>query len=484
MPNCCFALHACLSSAMALLSSRSAPAVAGKHGVTPAHLAPLLCPRSCQLYSTRGQLLVTSAKTLKRSPSKAEKKEEYDVYVKDLQPLKEGEKKHVVSIFVADEAGLINRVAGVFARRGANIESLAVGLTVDQALFTVVVNGRPSTVTNLVKQLSKLVKVRYVEDISPAKRVERELMLMKISATAGATRTEVLQLAEIFRARVVDVSENFMTLCVSGDPGKVLAMEKVMAKFGMVEIARTGRICLKRGAVLLDSGTSAADTIPQHSGPDVVDGQEDSVDGDVYAKDGAQDEGIWQVTNVLDPTYGELPSEVEAHTLSLLVQDTPGVLNLVTGVFARRGYNVQSLAVGNCEKEGLSRITMVVPGTQTGITNVIKQVLKLVAVQKVTDLTFQPFTSRELMLVKVGCMPNRRGELRDVCEIFRGSIIDVSPTTLTIELQGKADKMKAFTEVLEPYGILEVARTGAIALPRESRVDMKLLEGTTMGRVW
>lgn len=100
-----------------------------------------------------------------------EAEEAYDVYVSEPEPLEAGQEKHVVSVFVADEAGLINRVAGVFARRGANIDSLAVGLSRDRALFTIVMTGTPQTVANLCKQLSKLVKVRYVEDITHSQRV-------------------------------------------------------------------------------------------------------------------------------------------------------------------------------------------------------------------------------------------------------------------------------------------------------------------------
>ena len=99
------------------------------------------------------------------------RQEEYDVYSAEPEPLEAGQEKHVISVFVADEAGLINRVAGVFARRGANIDSLAVGLSADRALFTIVLTGTPQTVANLCKQISKLVKVRYVEDITTSKRV-------------------------------------------------------------------------------------------------------------------------------------------------------------------------------------------------------------------------------------------------------------------------------------------------------------------------
>jgi acetolactate synthase-1/3 small subunit len=150
------------------------------------------------------------------------------------------------------------------ALAGANIDSLAVGLNVDKALFTIVVTGTQHTVSNLVKQLGKLVKVRYVEDITPANRVERELLLIKLRAPAGPARTEVLQLAEIFRARVVDVSERGITLCVSGDPGKTVAMQRVLSKFGVMEVCRTGRISLKRGAALLEDIASPGER-PAHA---------------------------------------------------------------------------------------------------------------------------------------------------------------------------------------------------------------------------
>ena len=127
------------------------------------------------------------------------------------EPLDSGTAKHVLSAFVADEAGIINRVAGVFARRGANIESLAVGLNLDKALFTIVVTGSDAVVANLVKQTAKLVKVRYVEDISRAPRVERELVLVKVAAPPGPARAQVLQLADVFRARAVDVGPASVT---------------------------------------------------------------------------------------------------------------------------------------------------------------------------------------------------------------------------------------------------------------------------------
>eukprot|EP00884_Botryococcus_braunii_P000807 jgi/Botrbrau1/10727/Bobra.357_1s0028.1 len=411
----------------------------------------------------------------------AQEEEEYDVYTNLPMPLEEGEEKHTISVFVADEAGLINRVAGVFARRGANIESLAVGLNIDKALFTIVVTGTPRNVANLVKQIAKLVKVRYVEDITRADRIERELVLLKISAAAGPDRTEVMQIADIFRARVVDVSERSITLCVTGDPGKCTAMQRALGKFTVKEVARTGRISLKRGDALLEMGGwgDGFRNNPPRERPAPAKDQPvplESVDGDVYMVDKAA-HGVWEVENVLEATYHRTgSSEDEPHTLSIEVEDVPGVLNQVTGVFARRGFNVQSLAVGPSERPGQSRITMVIPGGPEGTSKLIKQLNKLVYVQKVTDLSPFPFISRELMLIKVSCTADQRRQLSDLANIFRGTVCDVSLNTVTLEIQGKEDKMFALQQLLQPYGILEIARTGRVALARDSGVDSRYLE--------
>lgn len=415
------------------------------------------------------------------------------MYVIEPKPLAEGEEKHIISIFVADEPGLINRVAGVFARRGANIESLAVGLTVDKALFTVVVLGKASTVANLIKQLSKLVKVRYVEDITSTNRIERELLLFKLRAEPGPERAEILELASIFRARIVDVADSTISLAATGDPGKLTALLKVMAKFGIVEMTRTGRICLRRGEALLEQGSNLPEE-PERAGGSQIPAQRPvalrSRMADVYQVDDDAT-GVWDVENLLEATYtNQVPSGFKPYTLSIEVQDVPGVLNQVTQVFARRGYNVQSLAVGPSEREGMSRICMVVPGKvsspdgSSGISPLLKQLSKLVFVQNIVDLTDIPFVNREMMLIKVRCSASQRGELHDLASIFRGSIVDVSAATVTMEVVGKEDKMKAITGLLEPYGILEIARTGRVAMARDSGVNSEYLERMSMGRVW
>jgi len=410
-----------------------------------------------------------------------------DVYTYEARPLKEGESKHTISVFVADEAGLINRVAGVFARRGSNIESLAVGLTKDKALFTIVVTGTEQTVANLVQQLSKLVKVRYVEDISHANRVERELVLAKLRVPAGAARTELLQLANIFRARVVDVSDRTLCFALSGDAGKIAAFQKILSKFGIFELLRTGRVALKRGESLLEpSGTESNPHLlasHAHNPAPLAHGHKET---DVYEVDEKDLAGVWEVDNILDPMYSEESARkgYVAHTLNIEVTDVPGVLNLVSMVFSRRGYNIQSLAVGNSEREGMSRICMVVPGNGQGIQALINQLNKLVYVRNVTDLTELPFVNRELLLVKVKCSSSQRGELRDLVSIFRGNIVDMGGSTAIVEVVGKEEKLKAFTDLLEPFGVLEVARTGRVAMERDSGVNVEFLERHTINRVY
>jgi acetolactate synthase-1/3 small subunit len=155
--------------------------------------------------------------------------------------------KHTLSVLVEDEAGVLTRIAGLFARRGFNIESLAVGPAEQSGIsrITMVVFGDDRSIEQLTKQLYKLINVLKVNEITDTPCVERELMLIKVNATAS-NRTEVIQLAQVFRARVVDISEETLTLEVVGDPGKMVALAKMLNKFGVREIARTGKIALIR----------------------------------------------------------------------------------------------------------------------------------------------------------------------------------------------------------------------------------------------
>ena len=155
--------------------------------------------------------------------------------------------KHTLSVLVQDESGVLTRIAGLFARRGFNIESLAVGPAEEVGIsrLTMVVAGDDRVIEQLNKQLYKLVNVLKVQDITETPSVERELMLMKVSADS-TTRAEIVSLAQLFRARVVDVSKEALTLEVVGDPGKLVAIEMMMKPFGIQQIARTGKIALTR----------------------------------------------------------------------------------------------------------------------------------------------------------------------------------------------------------------------------------------------
>lgn len=413
--------------------------------------------------------------------------------VSDLSPpiSSPRERRHTISVFVGDESGMINRIAGVFARRGYNIESLAVGLNKDKALFTIVVSGTETVLQQVMEQLQKLVNVMKVEDISKEPQVERELMLIKINADPKH-RAEVMWLADIFRAKIVDISDHTLTIEVTGDPGKIVALQRNLSKFGIKEIARTGKIALRRekmgesapfwrfsAASYPDLERSTLVDAVLRMGKGVHKGELGrSTGGDVYPVESAEE---FPTAQVLDAHWGVLNEEditgLRSHTLSMLVNDSPGVLNLVTGVFARRGYNIQSLAVGHAEVDGLSRITTVVPGTDESISKLLQQLHKLVDLHEVQDLTHVPFAERELMLIKIAANAAARRNVLDIASIFRAKAVDVSDHTITLELAGDLDKMVALQRLLEPYGICEVARTGRIALLRESGVDSKYLRG-------
>lgn len=164
------------------------------------------------------------------------------------------------------------------------------------------------------------------------------------------------------------------------------------------------------------------------------------------------------------------------HTISVLVEDEAGVLTRIAGLFARRGFNIESLAVGPAEKVGISRITMVVPGDDKVIEQLIKQLYKLISVIKVQDITQIPCVERELMLVKVKATASNRSEVIQVAQIFRARIVDISEDNLTIEVVGDPGKMVAIIQMLNKFGIKEIARTGKIAMTRESGVNTEYLK--------
>ena len=154
------------------------------------------------------------------------------------------------------------------------------------------------------------------------------------------------------------------------------------------------------------------------------------------------------------------------HTVSVLVEDQPGVLTQVSSLFARREFNIHSLAVGTTERPGMSRMTIVVEVTAKPLEQVTKQLNKLVSVIKVTELEPDASVERELALIKVHTKPDERFQVLELAEIFRARVIDVARSTVTIEVSGPSAKVDAFCELLEPYGLVEMARTGRIALAR------------------
>jgi acetolactate synthase-1/3 small subunit len=164
------------------------------------------------------------------------------------------------------------------------------------------------------------------------------------------------------------------------------------------------------------------------------------------------------------------------HTLSVLVEDEAGVLTRIAGLFARRGFNIESLAVGPAEKPGISRITMVVPGDDSVIEQITKQLYKLINVLKVQDITEVPCVERELMLIKVNATASNRAEVIELAQVFRARVVDIAEDSLTIETVGDPGKMVAIVQMLNKFGIREIARTGKIALIRESGVNTEYLK--------
>lgn len=154
------------------------------------------------------------------------------------------------------------------------------------------------------------------------------------------------------------------------------------------------------------------------------------------------------------------------HIISILVENKFGVLARIAGMFSGRGFNIETLNVGPMPDENFSRITATIIGDSEALDQAIKQVYKLVNVVDVTEFSSGQATERELIMVKVKATPDQRSEIMQVCDIFRAKIIDVSRNTLNIEMTGNANKVKAFLNLIEAYGIVEMARTGNVALKR------------------
>jgi acetolactate synthase I/III small subunit len=157
----------------------------------------------------------------------------------------------------------------------------------------------------------------------------------------------------------------------------------------------------------------------------------------------------------------------QRHTISLLVENKFGAFTRIAGLFAAKGYNIDSLSVGPTEDESVSRMTIVTRGDDQIIEQISKQLNKLIDTIKVIDLTFESFVDRELVLVKVSSTNETRPEIMQIAEIFRAKVVDISQRTLTLEATGSQQKVDAIIKMLKPFAIKELARTGRVALKRE-----------------
>ena len=164
------------------------------------------------------------------------------------------------------------------------------------------------------------------------------------------------------------------------------------------------------------------------------------------------------------------------HTIAVLVENKFGVLSRVAGLFSARGYNIESLSVGETLDPTVSRMTLVVRGDAFIIEQAIKQLHKLIDVIKVTDLSEEDHVEREMLLLKVNAEPGARAEILRIGDIFRAKVVDVTPTTYTLEATGEEGKIEAIIDLLRPFGIQEVVRTGKVAIARSSKNRVRKVE--------
>lgn len=169
-------------------------------------------------------------------------------------------------------------------------------------------------------------------------------------------------------------------------------------------------------------------------------------------------------------------SEPRKHTIAVLVENRFGVLSRVAGLFSARGYNIESLSVGETLDPTVSRMTLVVRGDEFIIEQVIKQLHKLIDVIKVTDLTEEDHVEREMVLVKVNAEPASRAEILRIADIFRAKVVDVTPLTYTLEASGDESKVSAIIELMRPFGIQELVRTGKVAIARSAKTRVRRTE--------
>lgn len=166
----------------------------------------------------------------------------------------------------------------------------------------------------------------------------------------------------------------------------------------------------------------------------------------------------------------------EKHTIAVMVENKFGVLSRVAGLFSARGYNIESLSVGETLDPSVSRMTLVVKGDAFVVEQVIKQLHKLIDVIKVTDLSEENHVEREMVLVKVNAEPAARAEILRIGDIFRAKVVDVTPNTYTLEVTGEESKIEAIIELLRPFGIQELVRTGKVAIARGPKTRLRRVE--------
>ena len=159
------------------------------------------------------------------------------------------------------------------------------------------------------------------------------------------------------------------------------------------------------------------------------------------------------------------------HIISALVENKPGVLAHVAGMFAARAFNIDSLVVGRTEDPKLSRMTIVVIGDDRVVEQVRKQLAKMVPVVKVQDFVGQPVIARDLMLITISAPPDKRPEILSLIDTFKGNVVDIGQKFVMVEISGPEEKIEAFIEICRPYGVKSVARTGTIAMPRQAKTE-------------
>jgi acetolactate synthase I/III small subunit len=159
------------------------------------------------------------------------------------------------------------------------------------------------------------------------------------------------------------------------------------------------------------------------------------------------------------------------HVISALVENKPGVLAHVAGMFAARAFNIDSLVVGRTESPDLSRMTIVVIGDDKVLEQVRKQLAKIISVVKVQDFSDRPMVARDMMLISISATPEKRGEILALIEIFKAKVVDIGPKFVMVEVSGAEGKIEAFIDACRPYGIKNLARTGTIAMPRQGKSE-------------